>query len=95
MLLHEGQYFDPVMRNIENFMEDSQQNVTGMVMIQLRPYHFDIQGIESEFDLMDSRFGSYGEMNTGWTGQDVKGFTKILGNQLRIYQSVQDKNASK
>ncbi|HEX7411143.1 MAG TPA: argininosuccinate synthase, partial [Bacteroidales bacterium] len=93
MLLHEGQYLDPVMRNIEKFLEDTQQNVSGEVTILLRPYHFNIQGIQSDFDLMNAGFGTYGEMNTGWTGDDVKGFTKILGNQLKIYQAVQAKNA--
>ena len=93
MLLHEGQYLDPVMRNIEKFLEDTQQNVSGEVTILLRPYHFNIQGIQSDFDLMNADFGTYGEMNTGWTGDDVKGFTKILGNQLKIYQAVQAKNA--
>jgi len=93
MLLHEGQYLDPVMRNIEKFLEDTQQHVSGEVTIQLRPYHFNIQGIQSDYDLMNAGFGTYGEMNTGWTGDEVKGFTKILGNQLKIYQAVQDKNA--
>jgi argininosuccinate synthase len=92
MLLHEGQYLDPVMRNIEKFLEDTQQNVTGEVTVRLKAYHFDIQGIQSDFDLMNSGFGTYGEMNSGWTGDDVKGFTKILGNQLRIHQSVNKPN---
>ncbi len=95
MLLHEGQYLDPVMRNIEKFLEDTQQQVTGEVKLRLRPYHFDLQGISSDFDLMDARFGTYGEMNAGWSGEDVKGFIKILGNQQRIYQSVQETNGIK
>ena len=92
MLLHEGQYLDPVMRNIEKFLIDSQENVTGTVYIKLSPYRFLIEGIKSEFDLMNAGFGQYGEMNSGWTGDDVKGFTKLLGNQLKIYQTVQQKN---
>lgn len=88
MLLHEGQYLEPVMRNIEGFLEDTQKQVTGEVHVQLAPYHFTIQGIESEFDLMNAKFGSYGEMNTGWSGEDVKGFTKILANSSRIYHAV-------
>lgn len=88
MLLHEGQYLEPVMRNIEGFLEDTQKQVTGDVHVQLAPYHFTIQGIESEFDLMNPEFGSYGEMNTGWSGEDVKGFTKILANSSRIYYAV-------
>jgi len=95
MLLHEGQYLDPVMRNIEKFLEDTQQNVSGEVSVQLRPYHFNIQGIKSDYDLMNAGFGTYGEMNAGWTGEDVKGFTKILGNQHKIFQYVQDLNRDK
>jgi len=85
MLLHEGQYLDPVMRNIENFLEDTQDNVTGSVFVRLLPYRFDLEGIESKYDLMNSDFGNYGEMNKDWTGADVRGFTKILGNQAKIY----------
>lgn len=92
MLLHEGQYLDPVMRNIEKFLIDSQENVTGTVFIKLMPYRFLIEGIQSEFDLMNAGFGQYGEMSSGWTGDDVKGFTKLLGNQLKIYQTVQQRN---
>jgi argininosuccinate synthase len=88
MLLHEGQFLDPVMRNIETFLEDTQANVTGKVFVNLQPYRFELQGIESEFDLMNSTFGSYGEMNRAWTGEDVKGFTKILGNQSKIHFAV-------
>ena len=88
MLLHEGQYLDPVMRNIETFLEDTQDNVTGKVLIKLLPYRFELQGIESKFDLMNNDFGSYGEMNKNWSGTDVRGFTKILGNQSLIHQFV-------
>jgi argininosuccinate synthase len=88
--LHEGQYLDPVMRDIEAFLVNSQQNVTGEVHIQLFPYRFQILGIESPFDLMSSKFGKYGEMNLGWSGDDVKGFSKIFGNQTMIYKQVRD-----
>lgn len=88
MLLHEGQFLDPVMRNIETFLADTQDNVTGKVFVKLHPYRFELQGIESEFDLMNSTFGSYGEMNRAWTGEDVKGFTKILSNQSKIHHLV-------
>ena len=91
MLLHEGQYLDPVMRNIETFLEDTQETVTGKVIVKLMPYRFELQGIESEHDLMSNAFGSYGEMNKGWSGQDVRGFTKILGNQPKIHQLVNKK----
>ncbi len=86
--LHEGQIMDPVMRDIEAFFTNSQQNVTGDVFVQLNPYHFQVIGIESEFDLMSARFGKYGEMNTGYTGDDVRGFSKIFGNQTSIYHKV-------
>jgi argininosuccinate synthase len=86
--LHEGQYLDPVMRDIEAFLSNSQQNVTGDVHIQLFPYRFQVLGIESPFDLMSSKFGKYGEMNLGWSGDDVKGFSKIFGNQTMIHQQV-------
>ena len=91
MFLHEAMYLEPVMRDIEKFLENSQENVSGKVIITLRPYHFQLVGIESEHDLMKSEFGQYGEMNKGWTADDAKGFTKILANQLKIYHSVNQK----
>jgi argininosuccinate synthase len=90
--MHEGQILDPVMRDIEAFLENSQQNVTGDVFVQLMPYRFQVIGIESKFDLMSSKFGKYGEMNTGFTGDDVRGFSKIFGNQTSIHQAVQKDN---
>jgi len=86
--LHEGQLLDPVMRDIEAFFISSQQNVTGDVFLQLMPYRFQVIGIESPYDLMSSKFGKYGEMNTGWSGEDVRGFSKIFGNQTAIYHAV-------
>jgi argininosuccinate synthase len=86
--LHEGQIMDPVMRDIEAYFTNSQQTVTGSVFVQLQPYHFQIAGIESDFDLMSAKFGKYGEMNTGYTGDDVRGFSKIFGNQVSIYHKV-------
>ena len=91
MLLHEGQYFDPVMRDIEKFLDNSQQQVSGKVKILLRPYNFEICGIESEYDLMSSEFARYGEDNKSWSGDDVKGFTKIFANNLRIFHHVNNK----
>lgn len=87
--LHEGQILDPVMRDIEAFFENSQQNVTGKVFVELLPYRFQVTGIESAYDLMSSKFGKYGEMNNGWSGEDVRGFSTIFGNQTMIYHSVQ------
>jgi argininosuccinate synthase len=88
MLLHEGQYLEPSMRNIETFLEDTQYNVSGQVFARLHPYRFELLGIESEYDLMNSGFGQYGEMNKAWSGEDVKGFTRILSNQLKIHHFV-------
>ncbi|MCH7412209.1 argininosuccinate synthase [Belliella sp. R4-6] len=86
--LHEGHYLDPVMRNLEAFLADSQEFVSGKVKVSLHPYRFQLIGIESEHDLMASKFGSYGEMNKGYTAEDVKGFTRILGNQTAIFHQV-------
>lgn len=86
--LHEGQILDPVMRDIEAFLENSQHNVSGDVFVQLQPYRFQVTGIESPYDLMNSKFGKYGEMNTGFTGEDVRGFSKIFGNQVAIHHLV-------
>jgi len=86
--LHEGQFLDPVMRNIEVFLQSTQELVSGKVHIELHPYRFMIEGIESVHDLMSSKYGTYGEMNKSWTGEDVKGFTKIFGNQASIYYQV-------
>lgn len=88
MLLHDGQYFEPVMRNIEAFLESSQETVTGEVFVTLKPYHFSLNGIESKHDLMKSKFGEYGETNKAWTAEDAKGFIKILGTANKIYHSV-------
>ncbi|MES2619215.1 MAG: argininosuccinate synthase domain-containing protein [Bacteroidota bacterium] len=90
--LHEGQYFDPTMRDIEAFLSSTQKFVTGKVFVKLLPYRFEVTGIESAHDLMSAKFGSYGEMNKAWTGEDVKGFTKIFGNQTSIYFNVNNIN---
>ena len=90
--LHEGQILDPVMRDIEAYFTSAQEQVTGTVSIQLHPYRFQIIGIESANDLMSAKFGKYGEMNTGWTGNDVRGFTKIFGNQVSIFHQIKESN---
>ncbi|MBI3233696.1 MAG: argininosuccinate synthase [Bacteroidetes bacterium] len=86
--LHEGLFHDPVMRDLERFLQSTQRMVTGKVFVRLKPYNFSIIGIESEHDLMSKKFGSYGEMNNTWSGEDVKGFTKIMSNQMSIYHQV-------
>ena len=91
--LHEGQILDPVMRDMEAMMTSSQKHVTGDVFIQLHPYRYQILGIESPYDLMSAKFGKYGEMNSGWTGEDVRGFSKIFGNQVAIYESIKEDQA--
>ena len=88
MLFHEGQFLDPVMRNVETFLADTQKTVTGKVTVTLQPYHFSLDGIESEHDLMNSKFGQYGEMNNAWTADDAKGFIKIMGNAQNIYTQI-------
>ena len=88
--LHEGQFHDPIMRNIEAFLSDTQETVSGKVFVKLNPYRFQIIGIESVHDLMSNKFGSYGEMNNSWSGEDVKGFSKIFGNQTMIWHRVND-----
>lgn len=93
--LHEGQILDPVMRDIESFFENSQESVTGDVYVQLMPLHFQVIGIESAYDLMSQEFGSYGEMNKGWSGDDVRGFSKIFGNQSSIYHQVKEQADAK
>ncbi|MFS4494333.1 argininosuccinate synthase [Maribacter sp. 2308TA10-17] len=90
MLLHEGNYLDPVMRNIEAFLTDSQKTVSGDVFVGLYPFQFRLNGISSKHDLMNASFGSYGEMNKGWTADDAKGFIKILSNPGKIYNHVND-----
>jgi len=88
MHLHEGHFLDPVMRDIEAFLESSQKNVNGEVYLTLSPYRFELNGIKSENDLMNNGFGSYGELNKKWTAQDAKGFIKIMSNQNKIYHHV-------
>lgn len=93
--LHEGQILDPVMRDIEAFFTSSQEQVSGDVYVQLNPHYFQVIGIASPFDLMSSKFGKYGEMNSGWTGDDVRGFSKIFGNQTSIYHQVKESTEGK
>jgi argininosuccinate synthase len=88
MLLHEGQYLEPVMRNIETFLSDTQENVTGKVFVKLHPYRFEMIGIESPHDLKNPDYGDYGEMNKGWSAEEAKGFIKLIGQQSKIHRLV-------
>ncbi|NLR90191.1 MULTISPECIES: argininosuccinate synthase [Flammeovirga] len=90
MLTHEGQWIDPVMRNIEKFLADTQDHVSGEVFVTLYPYRFELEGIESKYDLMNDKFGAYGEMNNAWTGEDARGFATILANQNMIFGKVKE-----
>jgi argininosuccinate synthase len=87
-MLHEGQFLDPVMRNIESYMEQTQQNVSGTVFVTLAPYRFVLKGIDSPYDLMQSGTDAYGESNDSWNADDVKGFCKIAGNQVKIWHQI-------
>ena len=91
MQLHEGHYLDPVMRDMEAFMESSQKQVSGTVSVKLHPYRFELLGISSPNDLMHAEFGSYGEMNKGWTSDEAKGFIKLTANATKIYQNINKK----
>lgn len=88
MMLHEGQFLDEVMRNFEAFLQNSQKNVSGDVFVSLKPYRFDLLGIDSQHDLMNNSFAKYGETNEGWTADDAKGFIKITANQSKIFNHV-------
>jgi len=90
--LHEGLFYEPLMRDLEAFLTHTQEQVSGNVFVQLKPYTFQLIGIESPYDLMSSKFGSYGEMNNAWTGEDVKGFAKIFSNQIMIWNKVNEEN---
>lgn len=90
--LHEGLFYEPLMRDLEAFMTNTQANVTGKVFIKLQAYRFELVGIESPYDLMSNKFGSYGEMNNAWSGDDVKGFAKIAGNQIMIWKKIKEEN---
>jgi argininosuccinate synthase len=91
-LIHEGQYLDPSARDIEAFLTSSQLAVSGEVKVLLAPYRFHILGISSANDLMQASFGQYGEMNKGWTGQDARGFAKILSTQSKIFNTIKNEN---
>ncbi len=88
--LHEGQYFDPVMRDLEAFLESSQRTVSGDVYVELHPYRFVVVGISSPHDLMSSKFGAYGEVMSDWTSADVEGFGRIFGLQNKIYRRINE-----
>ena len=88
MMLHEGQFLDPVMRDVEAFLQSSQGTVNGTVHVTLHPHRYVLNGITSPNDLLGAGFGAYGEMNKGWSGEDVRGFTKILSVPGRIRNAV-------
>ncbi len=85
MFLHESQYLEPVMRDIEAMLSESQRNVNGTAILELRPLGFSTVGVDSQDDLVKSPFGEYGEEQKGWTADDAKGFIKVLSTPLRVY----------
>jgi len=85
MFVHEAQFLEPVMRNLEDFLASTQDNVTGSVTLRLRPYNHVVTGVSSKYDLMDAEIAAYGEENRDWTAADVDGFTKLFGNQQKIW----------
>ena len=85
MFLHESQYFEPVMRDIEAMLESSQRHVNGTVGIELRPYCFSMIGADTPDDLVKNKLGEYGEMQKAWTAEDAKGFIKVLSTPLRAF----------
>ena len=85
MFLHESQFLEPVMRDIEAMLESSQRNVNGTVIVELRPLSMFMVGVDSPDDLVKTKFGEYGEMQKGWTADDAKGFIKVLSTPLRVY----------
>ena len=89
-LMHEAQYLEPVMRDMEAFMESTQESVCGTVEVLLRPYNFFVLGCTSQYDMMSAKFGEYGEINKSYSGRDVVGFTKVLANPLKIYYSLHE-----
>ena len=88
MFLHESQYLEPVMPDIEAMLTSSQRNVNGTAILRLRPYGFDTVGVESEDDLLKSKLGEYGEMQHGWTSEEAKGFIKVSSTPLRVYYGI-------
>ena len=85
MFLHESQYLEPVMRDIEAMLESSQRNVSGTVTLKLRKYGFETVGVDSPNDLVKSKLGEYGETQKGWSAEDAKGFIKVTSTALRVY----------
>jgi argininosuccinate synthase len=87
-LLHEGQFLEPAMRDVEAMLKSSQKRVSGTATVSLKPYHFQVSGIDSPYDLMAASGGHYGEATGNWTEQDVKGFTKLIAQPLHWYHGL-------
>lgn len=80
-MLHEGQWFDPVMRDVEAFLDSSQRVVTGEVRVHLEQGRVEVRGVRSPYSLVDEAAGKYGEENGLWTAQDARGFSAVYGLQ--------------
>jgi argininosuccinate synthase len=94
-LLHEGQYFDPLGRDLESFLTSSQTRVSGDVRLLLRPYGFEVQGVRSPYSLMQSKIASYGEGAKAWSGADALGFVKIYGIAQQLSYAAGEAETSK
>ena len=95
MFLHESQYLEPVMRDIEAMLESSQRNVNGKVTMKLMPHCFETVGVDSPDDLVKTKFGEYGEMQKGWTSEDAKGFIKVSSTAMRVYYAAHKEEGEK
>ena len=88
MFLHESQYLEPVMPDMEAMLASSQRNVNGTVTLELRPYSFQTVGCDTPDDLVHNKLGEYGETQTGWTSDEAKGFIKVSSTPLRVYYGI-------
>lgn len=78
-MLHEGRFFDPLVRDLEAFLSSSQSKVSGDVRLTLRPRCFSVDGVRSPHGLMNPEIASYGEANHLWSGAEAAGFAKLYG----------------
>ena len=88
LLIHEGKYFDPVIKDIEAYLNESQRYVSGTVFVELSPFNLKLNGVESKHDLMNHNLGTYGENSSNWTADEVKGFIKISSNSSKIFKKI-------
>jgi argininosuccinate synthase len=75
--LHEGQYFDPALRDIEALITSSQTRVTGDTRVRLAAGRFQVVGTRSPHSMMDTSIATYGEENRLWTGDEARAFARV------------------